>query len=82
MHPIALHELDPEFRRVTLENDKIKTLVRELGFHRDPVGKYMIHDHKIGSDSFINDLKHSSLWSYSNNLRLVAKVTSSVLCLL
>lgn len=33
----ALHELDPEFRRVTLENDKIKTLVRELGFHHDPV---------------------------------------------
>jgi len=33
----ALHELDPTFRRITLENDRIKDLVRDLDFHRDPV---------------------------------------------
>jgi len=33
----ALHELDPDFRRVTLENDSIKDLVRDLKFHKDPV---------------------------------------------
>jgi phytanoyl-CoA hydroxylase len=35
----ALHELDPVFRRVTSENDKLKKLVRDLKFHRDPVGE-------------------------------------------
>lgn len=33
----GLHELDPVFRRVTLQNDKMKALVRDLQFHRDPV---------------------------------------------
>ncbi|KAF8232174.1 phytanoyl-CoA dioxygenase [Tricholoma matsutake] len=33
----ALHELDPVFRKVTLENEQLKKLVRDLGFHRDPV---------------------------------------------
>ncbi|KAF8210197.1 phytanoyl-CoA dioxygenase [Mycena galopus ATCC 62051] len=33
----ALHELDPAFRKVTLENDRMRTLVRDLQFHRDPV---------------------------------------------
>ena len=37
---IALHELDPLFRKVTLENEKLKALVRDLRFHKDPVGKY------------------------------------------
>ncbi|KAJ7287568.1 hypothetical protein C8J57DRAFT_1284302, partial [Mycena rebaudengoi] len=32
-----LHELDPAFRKVTLENARIKELVRDLQFHRDPV---------------------------------------------
>ncbi|KZV80505.1 phytanoyl-CoA dioxygenase [Exidia glandulosa HHB12029] len=32
----ALHELDPVFRRVTLENPKLQTLAKELGFHDDP----------------------------------------------
>ena len=35
----ALHELDPAFRMVTLQNDRLKSLVRDLGFHRDPVGE-------------------------------------------
>lgn len=35
----ALHELDPVFRKVTLENEQLKKLVRDLGFHRDPVGE-------------------------------------------
>ncbi|KDR74989.1 hypothetical protein GALMADRAFT_248818 [Galerina marginata CBS 339.88] len=33
----ALHELDPTFRKVTLENERLRTLVRDLKFHRDPV---------------------------------------------
>ncbi|KAJ7084354.1 phytanoyl-CoA dioxygenase [Mycena belliarum] len=33
----ALHELDPAFRKVTLENDRMRDLVRSLQFHRDPV---------------------------------------------
>jgi len=32
----GLHELDPVFRAVTLENDKLKSLVRDLKFHEDP----------------------------------------------
>ncbi|KAJ7925266.1 phytanoyl-CoA dioxygenase [Mycena leptocephala] len=33
----GLHELDPAFRKVTLENDRMRALVRDLQFHRDPV---------------------------------------------
>ncbi|KAF8552509.1 phytanoyl-CoA dioxygenase [Imleria badia] len=33
----ALHVLDPVFRGVTLENDKLKAVVRDLRFHHDPV---------------------------------------------
>lgn len=33
----ALHELDPVFRNVTLENDRLKALARDLRFHHDPV---------------------------------------------
>jgi len=33
----ALHELDPVFRRVTLENKHLRQLVRDLKFHHDPV---------------------------------------------
>jgi len=33
----ALHELDPVFRKVTLENEKVRALVRDLRFHHDPV---------------------------------------------
>ena len=36
----ALHELDPLFREVTLENRHIKQLVRDLKFHHDPVGTW------------------------------------------
>lgn len=35
----ALHELDPAFKKVTLENDRLKALVRDLRFHKDPVGQ-------------------------------------------
>ena len=34
----ALHELDPTFRRVTLENPKLQDLTRDLGFHTWPLG--------------------------------------------
>ncbi|KAF9516634.1 hypothetical protein BS47DRAFT_1340514 [Hydnum rufescens UP504] len=33
----ALHELDPIFRSVTLENPRLQQLVLELGFHRSPL---------------------------------------------
>ncbi|KAI3618843.1 hypothetical protein WG66_000532 [Moniliophthora roreri] len=33
----GLHELDPLFRKVTLENERLKALVRDLKFHVDPV---------------------------------------------
>ncbi|KAJ7218097.1 phytanoyl-CoA dioxygenase, partial [Mycena pura] len=33
----GLHELDLAFRRVTLENERMRELVRDLQFHRDPV---------------------------------------------
>ena len=32
------HELDPVFRKITLQNERLKALVRDLRFHRDPVG--------------------------------------------
>jgi len=32
----ALHELDPTFRRVTLKNERLKLLARDLKFHKDP----------------------------------------------
>jgi hypothetical protein len=35
---IALHELDPAFRKITLENQRLKDLVTDLKFHKDPVG--------------------------------------------
>jgi hypothetical protein len=34
----ALHELDPVFQRVTLRNEKLRNLVRDLRFHHDPLG--------------------------------------------
>jgi hypothetical protein len=37
---LALHELDPAFRRVTLENERLRMLVRDLKFHKDPVGQF------------------------------------------
>ncbi|KII92362.1 hypothetical protein PLICRDRAFT_172463 [Plicaturopsis crispa FD-325 SS-3] len=33
----ALHELDPVFRKTTLENEKLRALVRDLRYHKDPV---------------------------------------------
>jgi phytanoyl-CoA hydroxylase len=35
---LGLHELDPVFRRATLQNEKLRSLVRDLRFHHDPVG--------------------------------------------
>ncbi|KAI6046176.1 phytanoyl-CoA dioxygenase [Pisolithus marmoratus] len=33
----GLHLVDPVFRRVTLENEKLKSIVKDLRFHHDPV---------------------------------------------
>jgi len=33
----ALHEMDPAFKKVTLRNERIKSVVRDLRFHKDPV---------------------------------------------
>lgn len=35
----GLHELDPVFKTVTLQNEAIKAVARDLKFHHDPVGK-------------------------------------------
>jgi len=32
----ALHELDPAFRAVTLQNERLRQIARELEFHKDP----------------------------------------------
>ncbi|KAG8697328.1 hypothetical protein FRC08_006614 [Ceratobasidium sp. 394] len=32
----GLHELDPVFRKFTMENEKLKQLARDLAFHQDP----------------------------------------------
>jgi phytanoyl-CoA hydroxylase len=40
IYTIGLHELDPVFRRATLQNEKLRSLVRDLRFHHDPVGMY------------------------------------------
>lgn len=34
---LGLHILDSVFRRVTLENEKLKSVVKDLRFHHDPV---------------------------------------------
>lgn len=33
----ALHQLDPVFRRITLENERMRAVVRDLKFHHNPV---------------------------------------------
>ncbi|KAH9942290.1 phytanoyl-CoA dioxygenase [Epithele typhae] len=33
----GLHEHDPSFRKITLENEKMRAVVRDLKFHHDPV---------------------------------------------
>lgn len=38
---LGLHVLDSVFRRVTLDNDKLKSLVRDLQYHEDPQGDAM-----------------------------------------
>jgi phytanoyl-CoA hydroxylase len=37
---LGLHQLDPVFRRATLQSEKLRSLVRDLRFHYDPVGMY------------------------------------------
>jgi len=39
----GLHEIDPLFRKLTLENERIQGLVRDLKFHRNPVGELPVH---------------------------------------
>lgn len=36
MRTLGLHELDPLFRTVTLENPRLRQLAKEIDFHRDP----------------------------------------------
>ena len=33
-----MHELDPVFRRVTLQNPRLKQLAKDLAIHKDPRG--------------------------------------------
>ena len=46
----ALCQLDPVFKKYTLENERIKDVARELGEHEDPLGK-----------SFINQIRQIGL---------------------
>jgi phytanoyl-CoA hydroxylase len=34
----ALHELDPTFRRITLQNQRMKAVARDLAYHSYPLG--------------------------------------------
>jgi hypothetical protein len=56
----GLHELDPLFRKVTLENDRLKSLVRDLKFHHDPVGTYFLFPSRF--DSTYNIVQHYKAW--------------------
>jgi hypothetical protein len=38
----ALCQLDPVFKRCTLENEKIKDLARDLDMHHDPRGEDLV----------------------------------------
>jgi phytanoyl-CoA hydroxylase len=38
LHDLALHELDPVFRDVTLNNPKLRALAKDLRFHSNPLG--------------------------------------------
>lgn len=56
----ALHELDPLFHKVTMQNARLKALVRDLKFHRDPVGTYegvmiaITHGHISSASTAVN----------------------------
>lgn len=50
----GLHELDPVFRKVTLENPSIKAVARDLKFHHDPVGTYEFDNcHEVTSNRML-----------------------------
>lgn len=40
IHHQGLHELDPVFHKVTLENPSFKAVARDLRFHHDPAGRW------------------------------------------
>ncbi|KAM6501909.1 phytanoyl-CoA dioxygenase [Amanita muscaria] len=55
----ALHELDPVFRKVTLENERLRQLVRDLKFHRNPVAlqsMVITKQPEIGGEGGIHNL--------------------------
>jgi phytanoyl-CoA hydroxylase len=63
----GLHELDPAFRKVTLENERLRQLVRDLKFHKDPVGKSSsvnIHTLRFSMYTLIGwiGIKHFNQW--------------------
>lgn len=45
----GLHEIDPLFRKLTLENERIQGLVRDLKFHHNPVGEFFVHSRGSGN---------------------------------
>jgi hypothetical protein len=70
----ALHELDPAFRRVTLENQRLKDLITDLKFHEDPVGAgFGFAAHKYYDDG-MSCLQRCSQWLLLNSHTSVEKV--------
>ena len=45
--PLALHELDPVFRKATLDNERLRALARDLHFHEDPHGKHLFEGDNV-----------------------------------
>ena len=67
----ALHELDPAFRK---ENQRLKDLITDLKFHKDPVGAgFGFAAHKYYDDG-MSSLQRCSQWLLSNSHTSVEKV--------
>ena len=64
VNTLGLHELDPMYRKVTLENPAIKAVAHDLRFHHDPVGEY-----KVMQDVFtmLNSMQHCNQWLFASN---------------
>ncbi|KAI0633417.1 phytanoyl-CoA dioxygenase [Trametes polyzona] len=62
----GLHEQDPIFRKVTLENEKMKSVVRDLRFHHDPVALQSMvickQPHIGGEDIYTNPPSALGFW--------------------
>lgn len=69
----ALHELDPVFQKVTLENPKLQALARDLKFHSNPLGDSYLHLFM----PIANPVQYYRVWLSASSLRSAGKVNSS-----